>query len=94
MRNRQYRIPETIKDKGLRDGVNIALHYLVLGYRPACVCAEGKVSTQRVVLSEVGERCLAQLTDNGEWEGERDVIIAALSWLKEQPAHVRAVRVE
>lgn len=86
--SKQLRIPPHLKDKTLRDAVNVGLHYLYLGHRPETPAKEGQRVTQRIPLSERGAAYLNELLQCNEWDTPAEVVSEALQWLSEQPEYI------
>lgn len=82
-------LPESLAAKDIREAVAVGLFHLSIGYKPSEIPKE-KQTSARLVLSENAQQYLNQIIH--EYKSQREAIIHALAWVKEQPIHIRQTR--
>ena len=83
-------IPKELARKEYLEGIGIGLHYISLGSRPESI-PNGPSIKKRIYLGEKEEEIFGVARQ--DFKTKRETIIAALSWLKEKPAHVLRTKI-
>ncbi len=85
------KVPRELKD--LRDGIGIALFNLAIGHAQSVETVTDDLISVEFRLTPRAQKYLDELLAQPEFQNnKRRVFYSALTWLNQQPSHVRVVK--